>query len=73
ARTTDHLEAAEASDILRYDLVDGSRIIVRPSGTEPKLKAYLDSRSTEGPGHERRAKATAIIAELARAVRELLA
>jgi phosphomannomutase len=24
------------------DLADGSRIIVRPSGTEPKIKAYLE-------------------------------
>jgi phosphomannomutase len=27
---------------LRYHLADGSRVIVRPSGTEPKLKVYLE-------------------------------
>jgi phosphomannomutase len=30
------------TDGLRYHLEDGSRVIVRPSGTEPKLKAYLE-------------------------------
>ncbi len=48
ARATDYLDASSpfpGNDILRYDLADGSRIIVRPSGTEPKLKAYLDADS----------------------------
>ncbi len=30
------------TDGLRYYLADGSRVVVRPSGTEPKLKAYLE-------------------------------
>ena len=29
-------------NVLRYQLADGSRIIVRPSGTEPKLKLYFE-------------------------------
>jgi phosphomannomutase len=32
--------------VLIYDLVGGSRIIARPSGTEPKLKIYFDVRET---------------------------
>jgi phosphomannomutase len=30
------------TDGLRYLLADGSRVVVRPSGTEPKLKCYLE-------------------------------
>ncbi len=31
------------TDGLRYDLADGARVVVRPSGTEPKIKAYLEA------------------------------
>jgi phosphomannomutase len=31
------------SDILRYDLSGDARVIVRPSGTEPKVKVYIDT------------------------------
>ena len=30
------------TDGLRYRLADGARVIVRPSGTEPKVKCYLE-------------------------------
>ena len=33
------------SDVLVYYLVDDSRVIVRPSGTEPKTKCYYETRS----------------------------
>ena len=29
------------SDVLAYELADGSTIVIRPSGTEPKVKLYL--------------------------------
>ena len=38
------VEGYPPGDVLRLWLADGSRAIVRPSGTEPKLKAYLDVR-----------------------------
>jgi phosphomannomutase len=62
-----------ASDILRYQLDDGSRVIVRPSGTEPKVKVYIDASSVEGTAAHRQAAAQATVDRLEDAMRELLA
>jgi phosphomannomutase len=59
-------------DILRLHLEGGARVIVRPSGTEPKLKAYLDAWADEGDGAERIATAQAVVATLDAGMRELL-
>jgi len=40
--TTEGGAALPPTDGLRYRLADGARVIVRPSGTEPKIKAYLE-------------------------------
>jgi phosphomannomutase len=63
------------SDVLGFDLEGQSRIIVRPSGTEPKLKVYLDHRERVGEDEplslaEERARQT--LATLDDAVRALL-
>ena len=45
------------SDMLMLWLQDDSRIVVRPSGTEPKLKLYLQVREPDGPDAAARASA----------------
>jgi len=61
-----------ASDILRLWTDDGARVIVRPSGTEPKLKVYIDASSTDGTGPERQIAAQAAVDVLEAGMRELL-
>ncbi|MBQ7713538.1 MAG: phospho-sugar mutase [Oscillospiraceae bacterium] len=37
----------KGSNVLRYDLEDGTAVVVRPSGTEPKIKVYLLTRGKD--------------------------
>ncbi|MBV7435233.1 phospho-sugar mutase [Cardiobacteriaceae bacterium TAE3-ERU3] len=39
----DHEQTERKSNILVFQLEGGSRVIIRPSGTEPKVKMYLDA------------------------------
>ena len=69
----DGFEPFPPSDILRIWVHGGARIIVRPSGTEPKLKVYLDASAVEGDGATRIAAADAIVVDLDAGMRDLLA
>lgn len=49
-RVTDYLEddtEAGKSNVLKYELDDGSWYVVRPSGTEPKIKLYIYSKDKD--------------------------
>ncbi len=50
-KVTDYLDTASTglpkSNVLRYDLEDGSVLIVRPSGTEPKIKTYFTTSGAD--------------------------
>jgi phosphomannomutase len=58
------------TDGLRYHLADGARVVVRPSGTEPKLKCYLEVVIPVSTDDVREARAAAS-ADLAAITRDL--
>ena len=55
------------ADVVELDLAGGSRVLVRPSGTEPKIKAYVYAQASEREGAE------SLAGSLAEAARSLLA
>ncbi|MDD7962130.1 phospho-sugar mutase [Microbacterium thalli] len=61
------VDGPPVGDILRLQVAGDARILVRPSGTEPKLKLYLDVRGASP------ADAASRLAALEAGVRELLA
>ena len=42
------------SNVLRYELADGTSLIVRPSGTEPKVKVYILTQGSDAADRDQR-------------------
>jgi phosphomannomutase len=72
AEVYDYETDANPANIVRLRLDDGTRIMIRPSGTEPKIKVYIDAVSRDGSLAERRESASARADAAAVAMRELL-
>ncbi|AHG78625.1 Phosphomannomutase [Mannheimia varigena USDA-ARS-USMARC-1388] len=66
AEFIDHTKTPRQNDILVFILENGSRLIARPSGTEPKIKFYLDARGTDA------ANAEEVLSQFDSSVRTLL-
>ncbi|AZZ49368.1 phospho-sugar mutase [Rathayibacter rathayi] len=64
--------ALPPTDALRFSL-DGARLIARPSGTEPKVKLYLDAWSHEPAATARRSAVSSRLAALRAGAAALLA
>ncbi len=55
------------ANVIEFDLATGDKIIIRPSGTEPKIKAYLFAKGAT------KADAEDVLVKLEEAAREMLA
>ncbi|WGE89905.1 phospho-sugar mutase [Actinobacillus arthritidis] len=66
AQLIDHTKTDRQSDILVFVLENGDRLITRPSGTEPKIKFYLDAKGKDA------ADADKVLSQFDASVRELL-
>ena len=58
---TDQSQCLPEADVLEFRLADGSRVLFRPSGTEPKAKAYVFAKGADRAESE--AKIAALVAD----------
>ena len=69
---SDGASGLPASDVVRFWLDGGGRIILRPSGTEPKLKIYVDVAVEDGEPAGRPERGEALLAQLREGASALL-
>lgn len=67
------IDGLPPANVLRWWLEDGSRVMVRPSGTEPKLKVYIDVVASHGNYEQRKQEANEKLHKLTEAAQKLLA
>jgi phosphoglucomutase len=66
-KVTDYLPGGilPSSNVIQYDIAGGGRIMLRPSGTEPKLKIYYAARGdTEAEAADALEGLKAIVADI---------
>jgi len=72
-KVDDHLQRAPRADVLVFHSEDGARLIARPSGTEPKIKFYLELVGQAGSRAEVEPARSALTAQAEKIKQELLA
>lgn len=63
---TDGIQTLPSADVVSFSLAEGVQILIRPSGTEPKIKGYVFSRGSS------RDEAQALLGQLVEATQGLL-
>ncbi|OUR96561.1 hypothetical protein A9Q84_09435 [Halobacteriovorax marinus] len=58
------------SNVLGFNFVNGTKVYMRPSGTEPKIKFYIMIQETEGSLAEKKARATSKTEEFLNFIQE---